>query len=118
MRQGEREDHPDNRFCRREIVAQLTPQPQAASATAYREGKGGGRGGKDNKKKTLIAPEKSDTEYTVLDGGAYLGYEEMVYARRTGASTQSNLLDYLTNGEPLATVCTALASSSCYAGNV
>ena len=84
-----RDDHPDNRFCRREVVARLAPQPQAASATAYREGKGGGRGGKDNKKKTLLAPEKSDTEFTVLDGGAYLGYEEIVYARKTGASTRS-----------------------------
>jgi hypothetical protein len=46
----------------------------------------------------------------VLDGGAYLGYEEMVYARKTGASTQSNLLDYLTNGEPLETGCAAAAS--------
>ncbi len=46
----------------------------------------------------------------MLDGGAYLGYEEMVYARKTGASIRSNLLEYLTDGEALETVCAAAAS--------
>ena len=32
---GKREDHPDNRFCRREVVAQLNPEPQAASRLSF-----------------------------------------------------------------------------------
>ena len=34
----------------------------------------------------------------------------MVYARASGASTSSNLLQYLADGEPLETVCAAAAS--------
>ena len=34
----------------------------------------------------------------------------MVYARKTGASTRSNLLEFLTDSEPLETVCAAAAS--------
>ena len=41
-----------------------------------------------------------------------LFYEEMVYARATGASTSSNLLQYLADGEPLETVCAAAASGN------
>ena len=44
-----------------------------------------------------------------MDGGAYLGYEEMVYAQTTGATTRDNLLQYLTDGEPLETICAAAA---------
>ena len=58
------------------------------------------------------ASDKGDMEFTVLDGGAYLGYEEMVYARATGAGTSSNLLQYLADGEPLETVCAAAASGN------
>ncbi len=51
--------------------------------------------------------DKGDTEFTILDGGAYLGYEEMIYAKSTGASTGNNWLQYLADGEPLETVCAA-----------
>ena len=57
-----------------------------------------------------VASDKGDTEFTVLDGGAYLGYEEMVYAQATGATSRDNLLQYLTDGEPLETVCAAAAA--------
>ncbi len=58
------------------------------------------------------ALDKGDTEFTVLDGGADLGYEEMICARATGASTSSNLLQYLVDGEPSETVCAAAASGN------
>ena len=70
------------------------------------------RGNRDGKKKLPSATkrDKGDTEFTILDGGAYLGYEEMIYAKSTGASTVNNLLQYLADGEPLETVCAAAAS--------
>ena len=94
---------------------QAQPQ-QAAPPPTPRDDKGsrgGGRGRGDNRKKLLSnggPKEQGDTEFTILDGGAYLGYEEMIYASSTGASTSDNLLQYLADGEPLETVRAAAAS--------
>ena len=114
-----REEHGDKRFCRREAVAavdQKAQPQQAAPPPTPREdngSRGGGRGRGDNRKKLLPnggPKEQGDTEFTILNGGAYLGYEEMIYATSTGASTSDNLLQYLADGDPLGTVCAAAAS--------
>ena len=108
-----REENGDKRFCRREAVAAVgqpaQPQQAAPPPTPRDEkgGRGGCRGNRDGKKKLPSATDrdKCGTEFTILDGGAHLGYEEMIYAKSTGASTVNNLLQYLADGEPLECCC-------------
>ena len=51
---------------------QPAPQPAAASPSAQKDMKGAGRGGRDRKKDVpSTASDKGDTEFTVLDGGAF-----------------------------------------------
>ncbi len=83
-----REDHPDKHYCPRDAATAVQPvEPQTP-----RGHKGGGRQAQDNKKEVTSTAPKGDSSPSSMGERNYLGYEEIIYARATGASTSANHL--------------------------